>query len=285
MTDVPDTPDTIYHYCGVSGFHGILESKTLWMNDAYSMNDYTEHRLILDPAVQQLDTLSREPANSRFCAKLKKSLLDLSALHPYVCCFSSKPDLLSQWRAYSDDGAGFAIGFSGDGIDTRWTSRMDRLITLREVEYDPCKQKTRLREVIEKCLARYLKRFPDGDTADGYEGLEIATAHADLWDLATVCKHHGFREEKEWRLVRMPRASDLAAPGSPIANVGVSEMCFRVSGDGKRPYFAFAFHVEDVVEIRLGPKNQEGRSLEAFLRENGYDVDRIGIFKSAVPYH
>ena len=58
--------------------------------------------------------------------------------------------------------------------------------------------------------------------------------------------------------MRMPRASDLAAPGLPIADVGASEMCFRVSGDGKRPYFAFVFHVEDVVEIRLGPKNQEG---------------------------
>ena len=107
---------------------------------------------------------------------MKKSLLDLSAIHPYVCCFSSEPDLLSQWRASSDDGAGFAIGFSGDGIDNRWTSRMDRLITLREVEYDPCKQKTRWREVVEKCLARYVKGFPYGDTANGYESLDIATA-------------------------------------------------------------------------------------------------------------
>ena len=66
MTDVPDTPDTIYHYCGVSGFHGILESKTLWMSDAYSMNDYTEHRLILDKAVEQLETLGRRPATAAF---------------------------------------------------------------------------------------------------------------------------------------------------------------------------------------------------------------------------
>jgi len=29
-----------------------------------------------------------------------------------VACFSAADDLLSQWRAYADDGCGFAIGFN-----------------------------------------------------------------------------------------------------------------------------------------------------------------------------
>ena len=34
----------------------------------------------------------------------------------YICCFSGDGDLLSQWRAYADDGKGISIGFKKSGI-------------------------------------------------------------------------------------------------------------------------------------------------------------------------
>lgn len=55
MTDAPEAPDKLYHYCEANGFHGILASKTLWMSDACSMKDSQELRLILDKAVEQLE--------------------------------------------------------------------------------------------------------------------------------------------------------------------------------------------------------------------------------------
>ena len=33
-------------------------------------------------------------------------------MHTYFCCFSESSDLLSQWRAYGNDGQGVAIGFN-----------------------------------------------------------------------------------------------------------------------------------------------------------------------------
>ena len=33
-------------------------------------------------------------------------------MEQFVSCFSADGDVLSQWRAYADDGHGFAIGFA-----------------------------------------------------------------------------------------------------------------------------------------------------------------------------
>jgi hypothetical protein len=250
------------------------------------MDDYTEHRLILDKAVQHLEALGKDTRNSRFCARLKQSLRTVP-IHPYVCCFSSKPDLLSQWRAYSDDGAGFAIGFSRGGIEDRWASRLRELVTSREVEYEPANQERKLRELIDWLLARYLKWYASQETVETYEGLEIADAHSRVWDLAAFCKNQGFQEEAEYRIVRMPPATDLASPDPRLPDVGPSKMCFRVTANRLVPYFTFRFREEDVREIRLGPRNRQpeiAHSVGLFLRHNGYDIPRDKIIPSAITY-
>ena len=35
---------------------------------------------------------------------------------PLIGCFSKNGDLLSQWRAYAEDGKGFSIGFDSNYI-------------------------------------------------------------------------------------------------------------------------------------------------------------------------
>ena len=96
MTYACEKLDTVYHYCDLTGFQGILASKELWFHDAYFSHDYTEHRLILEKAVAHLRELANQRRNSGFCAKLEALLLGVP-IHPYVCCLSSQPDLLSQW--------------------------------------------------------------------------------------------------------------------------------------------------------------------------------------------
>ena len=281
----PRAPDTLYHYCDARGFHGILASETLWMSDACCMKDSEELRLILDKAVEQLDALAakepKEPTRSRFCEKLKKSLLDLSLLepsplHPYVCCFSLSPHLPNQWKEYAGGGTGFAIGFSGYEIDNRCFSCMAKKHMMwHRVEYDPCKQSELLGKVIEDRLAQYLERLPKMNADE--EGLEIAFAHTDLWILASYCKRPRFRVEDELRNVRSPRYVDLPPLRSQIPDAGTSDLRFRDSGGRNVPYFEFAFHVEDIVEIHFGPQNHENPSVvETFLRENGYDELKKG---------
>ena len=48
-------PEVIYHYCDANGFVGIVQNKALWLSDAYYMNDYLEHRLIIDKAIGHIE--------------------------------------------------------------------------------------------------------------------------------------------------------------------------------------------------------------------------------------
>ena len=41
--------------------------------------------------------------------------------HYFVCCFSRTGDDLGQWRAYADNGRGYALGFDGSTLEQAFT--------------------------------------------------------------------------------------------------------------------------------------------------------------------
>ena len=110
-------PVTIFHYCGVDSFFGIMRDKGIWLSHCRFMNDYAEYVGVLRRARDYLNglTLSGPQLDFRNALQHLSTLTDES---PYLACFSSEADLLSQWRAYADDGAGFAIGFSTNLISS-----------------------------------------------------------------------------------------------------------------------------------------------------------------------
>jgi len=110
-TEIPtvELPNTLYHYCGVNGFYGIVTSKEVWLSSATFTNDYTEGKQILRKAKSRLESANNQP----FANQLENAICTPSITRtPFIACFSSKCDVLSQWRGYADDGAGFAVGFS-----------------------------------------------------------------------------------------------------------------------------------------------------------------------------
>lgn len=108
----PADDELIYHYCGADTFHAICLNKKLRFSDLHSMNDYMERHwgydiweeaasgLLDSIGVSFLDEIDRVFHNSGFQGLLLGS------------CFSKNGDVLSQWRAYADDGAGYSIGFA-----------------------------------------------------------------------------------------------------------------------------------------------------------------------------
>ena len=63
MNPLPDSkniPDTLYHYCGVAAFHGIITGKEIWLSDASSVNDYMEYRWLIDKAIKRIAELERK---------------------------------------------------------------------------------------------------------------------------------------------------------------------------------------------------------------------------------
>ena len=206
-----DKPSVIYHYCGLTAFAGIVKGKAIWLSDAYYMNDYSEHRLIIDKAIQRIEMAK---AGGGGCPS-HDALLELIhgvPIHPYICCFSMDGDLLSQWRAYADDGAGFAIGFSTNGIEKRCADRAKEIelgLTLEPVIYDSVEHDRLLEtELVRLCDKR--------DSEDVLLGVAMMTYGA-IWRQAARCKKHRLSGRE-----RMSRCSNAQTYGKRHTRQGDS---------------------------------------------------------------
>jgi hypothetical protein len=102
--DAGPTPTLIYHYRNDTGLRGIIESGKLWFTNIFYLNDPSELRHGVSPAIEML-TAEYDDARP----EIEKFTLNLAAVvrgsikrtaHYFVCSFSTDGDELGQWRAY-----------------------------------------------------------------------------------------------------------------------------------------------------------------------------------------
>lgn len=105
----PNDSEIIYHYCGASAFLDISTTKKMRFSDVFSMNDFMEmhwgYAVWEKAATQLLPELGQEFLDGVDDVIHSCSLNEL----PVASCYSLDGDVLSQWRAYADDGKGYAI--------------------------------------------------------------------------------------------------------------------------------------------------------------------------------
>ena len=110
----------VYHYTNDVGLRGILESGRIWLTDIFSLNDPSALRHGLSRVVEILKQKAAiGPPECKLFAKQFGSLdeaLHRSA-HYFVCSFSEAGDDLGQWRAYADNGQGYALGFDTRALE------------------------------------------------------------------------------------------------------------------------------------------------------------------------
>ena len=125
----PKVPKILYHYCSVETLLSIIQNKTIWLSDASKTNDSSELKYIFDFFTATVDVilesygnkyndLIKEKVRKIINSTMEGLVYDKIRIAKYkknfICCFSEAKDLLSQWRAYANDGNGVAIGFSSD---------------------------------------------------------------------------------------------------------------------------------------------------------------------------
>ena len=113
--DADTITEPLYHYTNGYGIKGILESGQVWFTDYRHLNDPSELTHGIDMARDVARRLA--PADGPVRLFLE-TFVDLfrqenfaSTLQFFIASFSRDGDDLGQWRAYADNGRGFAIGF------------------------------------------------------------------------------------------------------------------------------------------------------------------------------
>jgi hypothetical protein len=141
----------IFHYTSQAGLLGIIRSKSIWATSIHHLNDATE----FDYALRMLKRIIGEQSQDGIGANLAKKLIEdangSAQINLFVACFSQKPDLLSQWRAYSPNGNGYSIGFRHSQLAAQMSKQR---FVLAPCIYDPKKQEGLIRELVVEAFAK-----------------------------------------------------------------------------------------------------------------------------------
>lgn len=242
VATIDDVPERLWHYTTTPSLLSIISSERIWATDAMYLNDSREllegaDRLVSE-AAQALAAPTLNPSSIRaFRLELQRALGGVSTVQipeqgPFVACFCSEGDLLSQWRGYSN-GSGYAIGFSGASLGALAESIGGALM---EVIYDP--------------PDAGLSLFYSSAMTVGESGNRLIPGPLALAQF----KHPAFREEREWR---------LAVPASSVSQTAPNpSVKFRSGTLGLTPYLEIGFERDAIAEVKVGPGgDQELRRL------------------------
>lgn len=279
--DPPDN-ELIYHYCRPEAFLEIVRHQVIWFSAYYVLNDALEREWGYSIFVKVMKQL-RDEFDKEFIGHVMNAIAASTFRSvAMISCYSLDADVLSQWRAYADDGRGFAIGF--DPKLMKMPAKKLRVL------YD---EKDQIAELIGN--TRHVFEY---EKSIGFKYDDEFHSH---WfnvglDLISY-KHHGFREEKEIRLVHVSglvqdgKSFKLLPLGARDKNgeeiIGPRDIRFRISNGVVVPYVSLDFtdnaRNSPIREIVLGPRNEPAESnIDIFLNTIG--INGVRIRRSTVPY-
>ncbi|VVD60237.1 hypothetical protein PCO31110_00062 [Pandoraea communis] len=277
----PNDGDVLYHYCKPETFLAIISNKKLRFSDLYSMNDFMElewGRQVWRESKTDLIETCGEPLVHDIGECMQAAWI---AGYPLATCLSTQGDVLSQWRAYAQDGRGYAIGFDAK-----------RLVNLGaralRVTYDKEEQQAEIRGLVN---AMY-EVEKNGEPRDPQGFLHLCTGLA--FDMAAF-KSPAFSEEREVRLMRLAnltngdrmfRLSDDFGPADD-PDWYRAKVEFHLKESAPVPHLDIDFSRKNVngaiVEVILGPKNSSLEvSVAAFLETNY--IQDVKISRSIASY-
>jgi Protein of unknown function (DUF2971) len=278
----------LYHYTDARGLKGIIESGAIWFTDYRHMNDPSE----LVHGIELAHLIADDPdlnADQRVEAFLK-TFIDMfeharfqATLDFFIASFSRSRDELGQWRAYADNGRGFAIGFSPRIFSITKKPPDDKPPEfVGPVRYAGQRVLESFRAPIEKAaniflitLAAHPEMQQEVRSLFTQELSKELIASPMIWRCLTV-KHPAYEHEREVRLLI------VGTPGALRPHVTT-----RFRGSEIVPYIPQPMAVREkdiIVEIVVGPAAPPDteRTLRTMLTSLNVVVDNI--LRSEIPY-
>ena len=276
-SDLPSTPpEYLYHYTGGCGLTGIIRSKAIWATEIRHLNDTSELRYPRELLLSTAERLRPEfPSNwsAEVVADIVKALAESpDCPDTFVASFCVDGDNLGQWRGYSDGGQGFAIGFDRDRL-----AKVARPhgYSLARLQYEKSEQEEQLESAVRDAIPILADWSDNKDAAPSASMQLLLLGYGFLFAMLSV-KHPFFRDEREWRLVR------VVLPQEPV-NRGT-----RMSGTTPVPYEVVSLVDQDgrtpIHEVVIGPlasPEWSGQRMRQLLDEN--DLATVPIRVSGGP--
>lgn len=218
-------PEIIYHYTKSDGLIGILKYNSFWATSTSYLNDKNEiyhARRIIREEINKHKAGSSE-LFLEIIRRVEGAYEDTMISNEYyIVCFCENGDLLSQWRAYGDNGLGYSIGIQSRIIGQ---SPKSKHIKLRRVIYDESWQRDHVSSIISNLATTIDMCYGVASIAELDRTTVLPTLcsilHSHLVECTFTFKDSSFSEEKEWRVVINAKDNDID---------------FRTSGSRLTPY-------------------------------------------------
>jgi Protein of unknown function (DUF2971) len=216
-------PPMLYHYTTEMGLRGILESGNLWFSDIFAQNDPSElrHGLSIATAILKSRITNKRPEIDTFAQSIERFDVDAgieAAGHFFIFCFRAHGDELGQWRAYADNGRGFALGFDTQLLEDAFVKKENgnpnKHHSTFHLTYDDAqltRLQTSLADLIDPLISLPRSTGVRGDALSAYM-MEVLVYHSmNIIRGVMFFKHEAYRNEKEYRFQQLFRY-DKAAP-------------------------------------------------------------------------
>ncbi len=246
-----EKPPRLFHYTDGNGLLGIVRSGISLHATAHSfLNDSGEIRFGTKVAGEALFAMRAELGTEVF-EKTTDSLTRFESATLYVACFSESENVLSQWRAYADDGSGYCLG-----LDLEERSSHEQLNDDYKVSHllKCCYGELAFHTTLTKKLRHKIQWAA---TLPAEKRTEVLAQEVN-WLIqrnVAAAKHEHFQDEKEWRIV--------ISASSPFLE-------FKATSLGLVPYTLTDPLVLREVWVGPGPARRgacSGTAVEAFLEK------------------
>lgn len=282
----------LYHYTDAAGLEGIIKNQQIWFTAYAHLNDPSELTYGISAALRLLKEIGEraDPRIRLFC----EMIADLfthenlqSSFGFYIASFSRARDDLGQWRAYADNGRGFALGLDHKlfQVEDKPHRKPHENVFVAPVVYGDSAARERHLPAIEKALEVVAAAIDSGseamrDKTIGIPFLDQMAKALIASQLIVNCltiKHAAYEHEREVRLI-IPGGIKTLRPyvstrsrGAEIVPFIKSDMPIQAKGS--------------IAEIVVGPaaaanaKNAVKALLRPFL-----DESEMVIGESGIPY-
>ncbi|HEX4881714.1 MAG TPA: hypothetical protein VFV18_05170 [Porticoccaceae bacterium] len=315
----------LLHYTTLEGLGGILSSGCIWATDAAYLNDSSEITHFFDERLRTLIArdarkyaieLARTPEylehminaggidklvdqeTDAWYSVLRRVTLEMN--RPFVLSLSGPSDarvqhsgLLSQWRGYGG-GGGYALVLDTLELEAMLgveaQSHLYAHVQIGDVYYHGIESKDQpaapdiaeYEEIVRQGVSRMMRGGSAEETEQFYEAVTA---------LSCMCKHWGFWEEREIRVVVVP-ASDEVSSAKGQKSPPRKEIKSFLRCEKYIPYvelFAPLGQTDErsklpIKRVIVGPhKNREPHadSVRELLANNGYAAE---VVQSEIPY-
>jgi hypothetical protein len=280
-------PKHLAHYTTADGLRGIIHSGTLWASGAFYLNDSSEIdygcQLFIETLSKAIAEEERDPVSKQIFKDAKKAFepggfMASVVNRTYITCFCENENLLSQWRAYGQNG-GYSLVFPHKALHDDLTLQGHNDVYQAELQRVIYKQDIQIK-LLQLVLEDVISALADKHVIELWKGFDTNTKQLFVVGLNTFFqglatneivrfKHPSFEEEREWRLIIRPTSPRLNA-------MEIKHLQFRTAKGDIVPYLELhpkKGKLLPIQSVRYGPtlkQKQAINSLSLLFQQKGY---------------